>query len=98
MDYTAISYIEMMLRIHLSKSFLYDDDLQQHLTLEVYPSGLIQLVNDGGVEYWCTTESILYNHGVSITDLVDYIETKTNIGVRDFETLLRDSDSSDITA
>lgn len=85
MNYNAISYIEKMLRIHLSKNFLYDDDLQQHLTLDVYSSGLIQLVNDGGVEYWCTTESTLYNHGVSIEDLIDYIKTKTNIAVRDVD-------------
>ena len=80
----------MKLRTHLSKNFLYDDGLQQHLTLDVYPSGLIELVNDGGVEYWSTTESTLYNHGVSIEDLIDYIETKTNIAVRNQETFLRD--------
>lgn len=90
MNHNAMSYIEMKLRTHLSKNFLYDDDLQQHLTLDVYPSGLIELVNDGGVEYWSTTESTLYNHGVSIEDLIDYIETKTNIAVRNQETFLRD--------
>ena len=89
----------MMLRTHLSKNFLYDDDLQQHLTLDVYPSGLIELVNDGGVEYWSTTESTLYNHGVSIEDLIGYIETKTNIAVRDWrnwEVFLKDSNMTAI--
>ena len=90
MNHNAMSYIEMKLRTHLSKNFLYDDGLQQHLTLDVYPSGLIELVNDGGVEYWSTTESTLYNRGVSIEDLIDYIETKTNIAVRNQETFLRD--------